>query len=508
MNGPEVYATIYALGLSPRDGNLIWAGSDDGLIHVTRDGGKTWTNVTPKEMPDFGRVSTIEASAFDAGTAYAAVKRPLLDDRAPYIFRTTDYGKSWTRIVNGIPADEWVHVVREDSARRGLLYAGTQGGVYLSYDDGAHWSSLSLGLPSLPVVDLAVERNALAIATHGRGFYVLDDIAPLRQYRPAMSASASPVVFAPAPAVRSGTDASIQYWLKQPATTVTVEVVDGSGTVAYRTVSDPAARAAADSARRARAAEGGRGGFGRFGGNDALPPVKPGLAEVSWDLRYPDATSFPGMILWGGTTSGPTAPPGNYQVRVTVDGQSGTQPLTVMRNPMYTGVTDADLQAQFALASRIRDKVSEANEAVIRIRDLKSQVADRVGKSSDARLQQAGKRLTAALASVEEQIYQVRNESGQDPLNFPIKINNRFASLLRVVGQGDGRPIGQCRADLQRHRGGAEGADRSPGPGSLDRAPGLQPRGAAVGADAGRGDGDGDVRQSWRRELCVVCHAT
>ncbi len=182
MNSPEVYATVFALGPSKKDVNVLWAGSDDGLINVTRDGGKTWKNVTPKDMPDFGRVSIIDASAFDAGTAYVAVKKPLLDDFAPYIFRTHDYGATWTKIVNGIRADDYVHAVREDPTRRGLLYAGTQHGFYISYDDGDHWQSLSLNLPDTQVCDIGVEANDVVISTHGRGFYILDRVGPLRQY--------------------------------------------------------------------------------------------------------------------------------------------------------------------------------------------------------------------------------------------------------------------------------------------------------------------------------------
>jgi len=183
MNSPEVYGTVFAIGPGKTDVNVIWAGSDDGLVHVTRDGGKTWVNVTPKDMPDFGRVSIIDASAFDAGTAYIAVKKPLLDDVAPYIFRTHDFGKTWTKIVTGIAPGHYAHAVREDPTRRGLLYAATQHGVYMSFNDGDLWQSLSLNLPDAPVVDLIVARDDLAIATHGRGFYILDNIGPLRQQR-------------------------------------------------------------------------------------------------------------------------------------------------------------------------------------------------------------------------------------------------------------------------------------------------------------------------------------
>ncbi|MFM8910562.1 MAG: WD40/YVTN/BNR-like repeat-containing protein, partial [Gemmatimonadota bacterium] len=203
MNGPEVYATIFSVAPGKRDVNVIWTGSDDGLVHVTRDGGKTWKNVTPREMPDFGRASQIDASAFDSGVAYLSVRKPLLNDFAPYIFKTTDYGATWTKIVTGIRADDYIHAVREDPTRRGLLYAAGQHGVYLSYDAGAQWQSLRLNMPDVPVADLIVEANELVIATHGRGFWVLDNIAPLRQATTAIVARA-PQLFTPPTAVRSG----------------------------------------------------------------------------------------------------------------------------------------------------------------------------------------------------------------------------------------------------------------------------------------------------------------
>ncbi|MEO5510980.1 MAG: FlgD immunoglobulin-like domain containing protein [Longimicrobiales bacterium] len=406
MNGPEVYAVVFAIGPSKKDANVIWAGSDDGLVHVTRNGGKIWTNVTPRDMPDFGRVSIIDASAYDARTAYISVKRPLLGDHAPYIFRTNDYGATWTKIVNGIRNDDYVHAVREDPYRRGMLYAATQHGVYLSYDDGLSWSSLSLNLPDVPVSDLIVEDNDLAISTHGRSFYILDNIAPLRQHTFGPLAEAR--LFAPTVATRSTNPALFTYWLPRDSQKVTFEMLDGAGTV-VRSFTGPA-----------RAA---------------------GINTFTWDLRVTPATSFPGMILWGGGVNGPAVPPGTYRLRMTTDGQTQVQPLLVRRNPMFTDVTDADLQAQYTLAIRIRDKVSEANQAVIDIRATKAQIADRMKANSDADLASAGTAATNALSLVEGEIYQVRNQSGQDPLNFPIKVNNRLASLLSIVSSGDGRPI-------------------------------------------------------------------
>ena len=425
MNGPEVYAVIFALGPGKKNTNVLWAGSDDGLMHVTRDGGKTWTNVTPQAMPAFGRVSMIDASAFNDGAAYVSVRRPLMDDKTPYIFRTADYGRTWTQIVTGIRGDDYVHTVREDPWRRGLLYAAAQHGVYVSYDDGAHWTSLRLNMPDAPVSDLLVKENELVIATHGRGFWVLDNASALRQVTASIAASTDPHLFAPPVAYRSGIGATINYWLRSPAKSVVIDVLDARGNVIRTFEQDTAAAPA---------------GGGRRFGFTAPPPRTAGLHRFTWDLNYAGARTFPGMILWGATTAGPAAPPATYTVRLRVDGQTQIQPLSVRRNPWNADVTDADLQAQFEMAIRIRDKVSEANEAVIDIRNVKAQVADRIKRADDAALKGAGDRLVTNAADVEDDVYQVQNQSGQDPLNFPIKINNRLASLLRAVSAGDGRP--------------------------------------------------------------------
>jgi photosystem II stability/assembly factor-like uncharacterized protein len=446
MNAPEVYATVFALAPGKSEVNVLWAGSDDGIVSVTRDGGKTWSTVTPRDMPDFGRVSQIDASAFDAGTAYVAVKKPLLDDLKPYIFRTHDYGRTWTPIVNGLGPTDYVHVVREDPARRGLLYAGTQHGVYVSYDDGDRWEALSLNLPDVQISDLVVEDNDLAIATHGRGFYILDNIAPVRDARTISTGSAA-YLFKPADAVRGGGPLTISYLLKQPAKDLRIEVLDSKGAIAFSIAGgtpDAGGRGrgrgqqAAQQNETADAATDQPGGRGR--GGPPTTSMAAGLNRTTWNLEYPGPTTFPGMVLWGATTSGPAAPPGNYQVRLTVDGKSLTQPLVVKRHPLRS-TTDADLQEQFNLGIQIRDKVNEANNAVILVRNIKQQVKDRLAKSKDSQLADAAGRLTANLSAVEEAIYQVKNQSNQDPLNFPIKINNRIASLLRAVNTGDGRPI-------------------------------------------------------------------
>ena len=461
MNAPEVYATVFALGPGKTDVSVLWTGSDDGVVSVTKDGGKSWATVTPKDMPEFGRVSQIDASAFDPGTAYIAVKKPLLDDLRPYIFRTHDSGRTWTRIVNGLGPTDYVHVVREDPARRGLLYAGTQHGVYVSYNDGDRWEPLSLNLPDTQISDLIVEDDDIAIATHGRGFYILDNIAPVRD---AATATSVAYLFKPGDAVRGAGGATIAYLLKQPAKELRIEIVDSNGTVAFSILGgepntgrgrgrgagrgQTAATAEAPDPNAAPVDDNVTAAGGRGRGGPPTTSIAAGLNRTTWNLDYPGPTSFPGMVLWGATTSGPAAPPGTYQVRLTVDGKTQTQPLVVKRNPLRSA-TDADLKEQFDLGIKIRDKTSEANNAVILIRSIKQQVKERLAKSPDPQLADAGGKLTANLSAVEEAIYQVKNQSSQDPLNFPIKINNRIASLLRAVNTGEGKPIASINPIFQ-----------------------------------------------------------
>ena len=431
MNGPEVYGVIFSVGPSKKDVNVIWTGSDDGLVHVTRDAGKTWTNVIPKDMPDFGRVSQIDASSFNTGAAYVSVRRPLLDDRAPYIFKTTDFGKTWTKIVSGIRADAYVHAVREDPTRKGLLYAATQHGVYISYDDGALWQDLRLNMPDVPVADLVVEANELVIASHGRGFWILDNIGPLRQATPAILAS-NAHLYAPPAAYRSGAGATLVYNFKTAPKRAVMEILDSAGVVLRKFEADtmtPEQRAAAPAA-----------GGGRRAGGPSILPVAAGFNRVNWDLRIESIPSFPGMILWGAGTAGPAVPPGKYTARLIADGATMTTTVTVKRNPRFTDVTDADLRAQYAFGKKVRDKTTEANEAIIAIRRVKTQLDQRLTKSDDAALKSTGATLKTNASGVEETVYQVKNQSGQDPLNFPIKVNNRLANLLSMSERGDGPP--------------------------------------------------------------------
>jgi photosystem II stability/assembly factor-like uncharacterized protein len=411
QNGPEFFATIFAIAPSRLERETVWVGSDDGRVHVTRDGGKSWTDATPPDMPEFTTVSLIDASPHQPGSALVAGTRHRLDDRAPYIWKTTDFGKTWTRIVIGIRPGDFVHAVREDITRPGLLFAGTEHGIYVSFDAGARWQSLSLNLPDVQVSGVVVEAHDLVIATHGRSFYVLDDIDALRQYTPAVLASPAHL-FQPRDAVRRVYPAVFDYWLKEPGQPVGLEVVDPAGATVWR----------------ANAA-----------------PSKAGLNRITWDLRYPGATLFEGLIVRSAQPErGPLAAPGRYQVRLTAAGVVSSRSFDITWNPRLKGVTAADLQAQFALALKIRNKTSEAHEAVIRIRALKRLAAERTAGDADPGLRKAADAFAARITAVEEDLYQVRNRSAKDPLNFPVKLNNRISALQRVVESAESRPTDQC----------------------------------------------------------------
>jgi photosystem II stability/assembly factor-like uncharacterized protein len=441
QTGVETYATVFTLAPSALDGNIIWAGSDDGLVHVTRDGGKNWQNVTPKDLPEFTRVSLIEASPHAPGTAYLAGNRYQRSDRAPYVYKTSDFGQTWTKIVTGIPGDDFARAIREDKQRKGLLFLGTETGTYVSFDDGAHWQSLRLDMPVTPVHGIEVKENDLVIGTHGRSFYILDNISVLRQATAAMTNEAL-VLFDPADAVRSvSRGVFVDYYLKEAASPVKVEILDAAGAV-IRTFESTAKPPAPDRpAEMEEEEEGPR----RAGPGPRVTAAK-GMNRFTWDMRYPNAVDFPGMIMWAASTRGPAAPPGRYQVRVTAGGATKTQDFEIRRNAAVPDVTDADLQAQFDLAMRISERVSEANRAVIRIRNIKGQITDRIGKATDGSIKTAGQALIDALTEVEGEIYQHRLRSGQDPLNYPIRLNNKLAALQGTVESGDYPPTEQARA--------------------------------------------------------------
>ena len=409
VTGEEYYSTLYAVAESPRERGVIWTGANDGPVHVTRDGGKTWTNVTPKGLPPGGRVQTVEPSPHRRGSAYVTVLRYLLGDFRPYVYKTTDYGKSWTRLTtgaNGVPADHPARVVREDPGRAGLLYLGTEFGMFVSFDDGARWRPLQLNLPATPVTDIKVHRGDLVLSTQGRGFWVLDDLAPLHEL--SARATAAPLhLFAPREAYRvryasefggaeSARQASgdpeypppgamIDYWLAAApgaaGAPVTLDVLDAGGRVVRSFTSAAAGERSqppAEPSMRAPSME-------RVG-TPALP-ARAGLNRFVWNLAH--AGPWDASEARSGR-NGPMVVPGTYTLRLTAGGQTATRPLLVRADPRVArdGITPAVLTEQLAHNLRVRDLVSEANQAVARLRAAKTRLtsAGPAGASTLARL--------------------------------------------------------------------------------------------------------------------------
>jgi len=466
----EYYDTIFTVMESPVQAGTIWAGSDDGLVHVTRDGGKNWSNVTPPTsmMPEWIQINSIDASPHDAGTAYVAATMYKWDDNKPYLYRTTDYGKTWKKITNGIPDTAFTRVIREDPNKRGLLYAGTETGMYVSFDNGDHWQSLQLNLPIVPITDLAIQKrdSELVVATQGRSFWILDDLPLLHQmmdngglsaagetrlYEPKESYRMPGFGFPPGPTATVGQNPAngvvVYYSLKaKPTSDVDLEFLDSAGKSVrkFTAKANPKGEGAA-------AAPPQPAGEGFFGGGGAAPPVPAnvGLNRFVWDTRYPDAVRFPGMILWAGETRGPKLAPGRYQVKLSVDGKSYTQPFEIKADPRVT-TTPADYAKQLELNLKIRDKLTETHNAIIQIRDVRKQVEDLLkrlaGQPNFKVINDAGTALNKNLTTIEEALYQTKNQSSQDPLNFPIRLNNKLAALGGVVASAESAPTAQSYA--------------------------------------------------------------
>jgi photosystem II stability/assembly factor-like uncharacterized protein len=431
QNGPEIYGTVFTIAPSRLEEGTIWTGSDDGLAYITRDSGKNWTKITPQGLPKYSRIGMIDASWQKPGTAYLAANRHQMDDRAPYIYKTNDYGEHWTKIIDGIPSDDFVRVVREDRVRPGLLYAGTEHSIYVSTDDGAQWKSLAHNLPDTQVSDIVVEKHDLVIATHGRSFYILADVDWMRQTTPETEKAAAHL-FAPRPAMRNVNEAVIDYSLAKAADKVTIEVIDSAGKTVQTFDSLPPGKkvsAADDSDVRGRGTK---------------PPTGTvGLNRFVWNLRYPGAYAFPGMILWSASAqNGPMAVPGVYHVRLTANGMSEMAELKVEADPRVQGTTQEDLQKQFDLAMKIQGQLGQADTVVSEIREIRLQVAERL--KADNALKTKADAMLAKLKPIEEALYQVQNRSDQDPLNFPIRLNNIIGALGRSVMSGDAAPTAQA----------------------------------------------------------------
>jgi photosystem II stability/assembly factor-like uncharacterized protein len=439
----EYYCTIFAASESPYEKDFIVTGSDDGLIHVTTDGGKTWNNVTPKGVPEWIMFNSVEFDPFNKGGIYVAGTRYKLGDYSPYLFKSTDYGKTWTKITNGIGAEHFTRVLRADPKRAGLLYAGTEQGMYISFDDGASWKSFQLNLPTVPITDLTIKQDNLIAATQGRSFWIIDDLTPLHQLSAQVTAKKSHV-FKPMPSYRmsggqgrpSRTEGQnhpggvmVHYFIQDTAKVkASLEFLQMDGKLIRKYATQPDKKAK----------------------EEKLTISKQGMNRFVWNMRYPDAERFDGMILWAASTAGPRALPGQYKVRLTVNGEVSESEFTILKDPR-SSASDADLKAQFDFQQEVISKLSETNLAIKKIRQAREQINRATDPYKDKKEElkevfDLAKAIQDKLKTIEETLYQTKNRSGQDPLNYPIRLNNKLGHLNSLAGIGDFKPTDQAVA--------------------------------------------------------------
>jgi len=440
--GVEYYATIFAMAESNLESGVIWVGSDDGLLHITRDGGKSWVNITPrgKLLPERAMINSIEADPFEKGTAYVAATAYKMDDYTPYLLKTTDYGSTWSLITRGIQSNHFTRVVRADPIRRGLLFAGTESGMYISFDDGLNWQPFQLNLPIVPITDLLIKDQDLIVATQGRALWILDDLSPLEQIQP-LNSGVDFKLFDPRPSIRLSGGGGfgrgnryrggpiLNFYLKNDPkkAPVHLDLFDSQGTLIKSYHSNNKRNKMASDSKQANL------------------DVKKGLNRFLWDMRYPGAKSFKGLIMWAGNTRGPIAPPGKYTARLVVDKDSSEVSFQLLKNPL-SSAPETDIQEQFEFLISCRNKLSEAHNAIIEIRKLKIQIDEllkKIDKDNQEKIFLLSKKITSSTNEIEKSLYQIKNRSGQDPLNFPIKLNNKLAALAGQVSVGDNRPTDQ-----------------------------------------------------------------
>ncbi len=469
----EYYDTIFTAAESPLQKDLLWAGSDDGLIHVSRDGGGHWKNVTPRGLPEWALINSIEPDPFEKGGLYVAATRYKLDDFRPYLFHTADYGETWTRIDAGIDPMHFTRVLRADPARRGLLFAGTERGVYVSWDNGGRWQPLQLNLPIVPVTDLQIKDGDLIAATQGRGIWILDDLTPLRDWKQELLNE--PVhLFPPRPAYRLAdvpgkedndgpppanmgqnppSGVVFRYLLKEkPAQEgdVKIEILapDGSLVRTYTSAAGPKKEPDREAGEALESEEGGPQPEPEVPENERVP-AEAGFNQFVWDLTSPPGSKFPGMVLWSGDPIAPRVAPGTYTVRLTAAGVTRTAPFEVLRDPR-SAATQEDLEAQARFVRDARDRITRAHDAIRRVREIRSQLTGlrkRLGSPADDAknepVRAAARALDEKMTAVEQALYQTKNRSPQDPLNFPIRLTDKLNAVASSAANGDRRPTAQ-----------------------------------------------------------------
>lgn len=431
----EYYATIFAACESPYEKDLLWAASDDGLIHLSRDGGKNWEDVTPVNSPKYLMWNSVEPDPFVKGGLYAAGTLYKTGDFQPYMYKTKDYGKTWEKITNGIPNNHFTRVLRADPNKEKLLYAGTESGMYISFDDGISWNSFQLNLPLVPITDLTIKNNNLIAATQGRSLWLIDDLTPLHQLNKEVN-NASMKLFKPIDSYRMGSPGrgtprnagknhhngvevffNIDDKILDDNTSVTLEFLDNEKKLIKK--------------------------YDNQSDENALD-INGEKNSFVWNMRYDDAKGFDGLIMWAASLRGPIASPGQYYVKLTVNEKSEEQSFNILKDPRSNS-TDEDLKEQFDFLLSVRDKVSDIHQTIIDIRSSRSQLIDLKSKISDKYpdMENSISDVISRITLIEEKLYQTKNRSGQDPLNFPIRLNNKLAHLTSVASVGNFKPTDQ-----------------------------------------------------------------
>ncbi|MEN0005683.1 MAG: glycosyl hydrolase [Bacteroidota bacterium] len=439
--GVEYYCTIFAACESPYEKDLFWVGSDDGLLHVSKDGGKNWDNVTPKGMPEWMMINSIDPDPFVKGGAYVAGTRYKLGDYQPYLYHTADYGKTWKKIVNGIPKDHFTRVLRADPKRKGLLYAGTETGMYISFDNGSNWQSFQLNLPTVPVTDLAIKNDNLIAATQGRSFWVIDDLTVIHQLNKKMAKN-DHHLFKPMDSYR------MDGWQNKKAKNAGMNHTGGVPVYFY--LKDAPAEDA-DVVLSFHESDGTliKSFSTRAKEKKEKLKLDAGGNQFVWDMRYPDTKKFEGMVLWAARTTGPKAVPGDYKVKLKVGDQEQLRDFKILKDPRSSSSL-ADMQEQFDFLRKVNGKVSEAHQAIVDIRTIRDQVKGiTAGLGDNERTKPLIEKATlidSLMTNVEQELYQTKNRSRQDPLNFPIKLTNKLGAVASLSSIGDFPPTKQAKA--------------------------------------------------------------
>jgi photosystem II stability/assembly factor-like uncharacterized protein len=439
--GVEYYCTIFAANESPLKEGLLWVGSDDGLIHVSKDGGANWENVTPAGMPEWNMINSIEPSAFDEGTCYVAATKYKLGDFAPYLYKTTDYGKTWTKITNGIPEEHFTRVVREDPKRKGLLYAGTETGMYISFDDGANWSPFQMNLPIVPITDLAIKDNNLIVATQGRSLWILDDLTVIHQLDDTKKNMAS-ILYQPKDSYR--TSGRTQ---KEPSKTEGAN--HPNGVISHFYLKNVTEKDSVALTYMSMAGDTLASFSTASKEKDKKLKVEKGGNTHVWDTKGKGAETLDGMIFWAAGFDGPKAVPGNYKVSLNVNGAAQTQQFKIIPDPR-SEASIADMQKQYDFITEVNATVNRAHESIEKIRGVNKQLdafaKQYKGNDQTKDLVEKAKAMKESFEEIEKTLYQTQNRSGQDPLNFPIRLTNKLAHLNRISGIGDFPPTDQAIA--------------------------------------------------------------